>query len=132
MGIGVDEGFIQISHACFKLVGCVPSRVRGLSRSLLDSWFTVQVFIFCLLCSSASAGMCSSSDKRMEQKSYEPTSTEARGVSLNSSWAQIVEDSRNQLNMKLDYFEPLFINGKQIVVPPEEVRKEGSLHWAIA
>ena len=44
-----------------------------------------------------------------------------------SSWAQIVAASRNQVNTKLDFFEPLLVNGKQIVAPPEEVRLEGSV-----
>ena len=45
------------------------------------------------------------------------------------SWAQVVEATRNQENTKLDFFEPLLINGKQIVAPPEDVRLEGSLFW---
>ena len=54
----------------------------------------------------------------------------AKGESLpNRSWAQVVAATRNQDNTKLDYFEPLLINGKRIVAPPEEVRLEGSLFW---
>ena len=45
------------------------------------------------------------------------------------SWAQIVEDTKNQVNTKLDFFEPLVIDGKPVVAPPEEVFEEGSVHW---
>ena len=45
------------------------------------------------------------------------------------SWAQIVEDTRAQINTKLDYFEPLALNGNPLVAPPEEVRLEGSSFW---
>ena len=65
----------------------------------------------------------------MAKNSSGLTLTAKIGVSQNSSWSQIVAASRNQMNTKLDYFEPMVINGKQIVVPPEEVRQEGSLHW---
>ena len=45
------------------------------------------------------------------------------------SWAQIVETTRNQVNTKLDFFEPLVCNGIPIVTPPEDVRLEGSSYW---
>ena len=46
-----------------------------------------------------------------------------------ASWAQIVETVRNPVNPRLDYYEPLVINGIPVVAPPEEVRLEGSMHW---
>ena len=46
-----------------------------------------------------------------------------------ASWAQIITATRNQVNTKLEFFEPPMINGKPIVVPPEEVRLEGSTFW---
>ena len=42
------------------------------------------------------------------------------------SWAQIVEASTKPVITKLDFFEPLMVNGKLIIAPPEEVRSEGS------
>ena len=45
------------------------------------------------------------------------------------SWAQIIDATRNQVTTKLDFFEPHVINGKPMVVPPEEVRLEGSTFW---
>ena len=59
----------------------------------------------------------------MEGSSGEVTET-AKGT-----WAQIVEAARSQINTKLDYFEPLCIDGKPVVMPPEEVRLEGSVYW---
>ena len=54
---------------------------------------------------------------------------EEGGGGSKSSWAQIVAASSSQVNTKLEYYEPLLINGKQIVAPPEEVRLEGSSYW---
>ena len=45
------------------------------------------------------------------------------------SWAHIVKASRNQMNMKLDFYEPLVVNGKLVVAPLEEVRMEGIIYW---
>ena len=45
------------------------------------------------------------------------------------SWAHIVEESRNQVNTKLEFYEPIMVNGKLVVAPPEEVRLEGSVYW---
>ena len=43
-------------------------------------------------------------------------------------WVEILAVTISQVNIKLDYFEPLVINGKPMVAPPEEVRSEGSIH----
>ena len=45
------------------------------------------------------------------------------------SWAQIVETDWNPVNTKLDFYEPLVINGIPVVAPPDEVRLEGNIHW---
>ena len=49
--------------------------------------------------------------------------------SAQNSWAKIVAASRSQVNTKLDFYEPHVVNGKKIIVPPEEVRMEGSTFW---
>ena len=60
----------------------------------------------------------------MEQPTTGERSSEAK---VAPSWANIVEASRTQVNTKLDFFEPLVVNGKPVVVPLEEVRLEGSV-----
>ena len=51
------------------------------------------------------------------------------GISSTETWAQRVEASSKHIHTKLDFFEPLMVNGKLFVAPPEEVRSEGSTYW---
>ena len=48
-----------------------------------------------------------------------------------ATWAEVLAATKNQVNTKLDFFEPLVVNGKPLVAPPEEIRSEGSLHWRL-
>ena len=48
-----------------------------------------------------------------------------------ASWAEILAGTKNQVNTKLDFFDPLVINAKPLVASPEEIRREGSLHWKL-
>ena len=101
-------------------------------------WFREGAFevVFCLLLDLL-AMVAASGAQGSSGSVLEASAGAALGSPLESetplppkvSWAEILAATKNQVNTKLDFYEPMVINGKTLVAPPEEIRSEGSLHW---